>query len=111
MFGGGAKKEKKEEDEDRGETSGSAKAQREAAAEENPEVRSTAGKIRTQTLIMLRTGRSPRIRGCSLRARHPPHREGRSQDKRGDGGADLQDAREAVQVHPRVQRVEGAWNW
>lgn len=38
MFGGGAKKEKKEEEEDRGDVSGSAKAQREAAAEENPEV-------------------------------------------------------------------------
>lgn len=36
MFGGGAKKEKVE-DEDRGETSGSAKAQKAAAAEENPE--------------------------------------------------------------------------
>ncbi|KAK0388399.1 hypothetical protein NLU13_4643 [Sarocladium strictum] len=34
MFGGGAKKEKKE-DEDRGDTSGSAKAQRDAAAEED----------------------------------------------------------------------------
>ncbi|KAI1326092.1 hypothetical protein F5Y16DRAFT_376364 [Xylariaceae sp. FL0255] len=32
MFGGGAKKEKKEEDEDRGDVSGSAKAQRDAAA-------------------------------------------------------------------------------
>jgi Ran-binding protein 1 len=32
MFGGGAKKEKKE-DEDRGDTSGSAKAQRDAAAD------------------------------------------------------------------------------
>jgi Ran-binding protein 1 len=31
MFGGGAKKEKKDEDEDRGDNSGSAKAQREAA--------------------------------------------------------------------------------
>lgn len=31
MFGGGAKKEKKDEDEDRGDVSGSAKAQREAA--------------------------------------------------------------------------------
>lgn len=30
MFGGGAKKEKKDEDEDRGDNSGSAKAQREA---------------------------------------------------------------------------------
>jgi Ran-binding protein 1 len=39
MFGGGAKKEKREEDEDRGDVSGSAKAQKEAAAEENPEVR------------------------------------------------------------------------
>jgi Ran-binding protein 1 len=39
MFGGGAKKERKEEDEDRGDVSGSAKAQKEAAAEENPEVR------------------------------------------------------------------------
>jgi len=39
MFGGGAKKEKKEENEDRGDVSGSAKAQKEAAAEENPEVR------------------------------------------------------------------------
>jgi hypothetical protein len=39
MFGGGAKKEKKEEDEDRGDVSGSAKARKEAAAEENPEVR------------------------------------------------------------------------
>ncbi len=39
MFGGGAKKEKKEdEDEDRGDVSGSAKSQREAAAAENPEV-------------------------------------------------------------------------
>jgi Ran-binding protein 1 len=38
MFGGGAKKEKKD-DEDRGDVSGSAKAQKEAAAEENPEVR------------------------------------------------------------------------
>ena len=38
MFGGGAKKEKKEEDEDRGDVSGSAKAQKEAAAEENPDV-------------------------------------------------------------------------
>jgi Ran-binding protein 1 len=37
MFGGGAKKEKVE-DEDRGDTSGSAKAQKAAAAEENPEV-------------------------------------------------------------------------
>ena len=37
MFGGGAKKEKVE-DEDRGENSGSAKAQKAAAAEENPEV-------------------------------------------------------------------------
>merc|ERR1711964_78982 len=36
MFGGGAKKEKVE-DEDRGENSGSAKAQKAAAAEENPE--------------------------------------------------------------------------
>ncbi|KAF5130429.1 Ran-specific GTPase-activating protein 1 [Metarhizium brunneum] len=34
MFGGGAKKEKKDEDEDRGDTSGSAKAQREAAKAE-----------------------------------------------------------------------------
>jgi hypothetical protein len=39
MFGGGIKKEKKEEDQDRGDVSGSAKAQKEAAAEENPEVR------------------------------------------------------------------------
>lgn len=39
MFGGGAKKEKKDEDEDRGDISGSAKAQKAAAAEENPEVR------------------------------------------------------------------------
>jgi Ran-binding protein 1 len=38
MFGGGAKKEKVEE-EDRGDVSGSAKAQKAAAAEENPEVR------------------------------------------------------------------------
>ncbi|KAN0098533.1 RanBP1 domain containing protein [Hyaloscypha variabilis] len=37
MFGGGAKKEKKDEDEDRGDVSGSAKAQKAAAAEENPE--------------------------------------------------------------------------
>lgn len=37
MFGGGAKKEKVE-DEDRGDNSGSAKAQKEAAASENPEV-------------------------------------------------------------------------
>jgi len=37
MFGGGAKKEKKDQDEDRGETSGSAKAQKAAASEENPE--------------------------------------------------------------------------
>jgi len=37
MFGGGAKKEKKGEDEDRGDISGSAKAQKAAAAEENPE--------------------------------------------------------------------------
>lgn len=37
MFGGGAKKEKVE-DEDRGDNSGSAKAQKEAAAGENPEV-------------------------------------------------------------------------
>merc|ERR1711964_538302 len=36
MFGGGAKKDKVE-DEDRGENSGSAKAQKAAAAEENPE--------------------------------------------------------------------------
>lgn len=35
MFGGGAKKEKKDEDEDRGDNSGSAKAQRDAAAEDN----------------------------------------------------------------------------
>jgi hypothetical protein len=32
MFGGGAKKEKKDEGEDRGDVSGSAKSQREAAA-------------------------------------------------------------------------------
>ena len=38
MFGGGAKKEKAE-DEDRGDNSGSAKAQKALAAEENPEVR------------------------------------------------------------------------
>lgn len=38
MFGGGAKKEKKDDDEDRGENSGSAKAQREAAAKEGEEV-------------------------------------------------------------------------
>jgi hypothetical protein len=38
MFGGGAKKEKKDEVEDRGDVSGSAKAQKAAAAEENPEV-------------------------------------------------------------------------
>lgn len=39
MFGGGAKKEKKgEDDEDRGDVSGSAKAQK-AATAENPEVR------------------------------------------------------------------------
>lgn len=38
MFGGGAKKEKKE-DEDRGDNSGSAKAQRDAAAAEKGEVR------------------------------------------------------------------------
>lgn len=37
MFGGGAKKGKMKE-EDRGENSGSAKAQKEAAAAENPEV-------------------------------------------------------------------------
>lgn len=37
MFGGGAKKEKKPEDEDRGDVSGSAKAQREAAAAETAE--------------------------------------------------------------------------
>jgi len=37
MFGGGAKKEKKDEGEDRGDNSGSAKAQKAAAAEENPE--------------------------------------------------------------------------
>ena len=37
MFGGGAKKEKVE-DEDRGDNSGSAKAQKEKAAEDNPEV-------------------------------------------------------------------------
>lgn len=37
MFGGGAKKEKKDDDDDRGDISGSAKAQKEAAAEENPE--------------------------------------------------------------------------
>jgi Ran-binding protein 1 len=38
MFGGGAKKEKADEDEDRGDNSGSAKALKEKAAEENPEV-------------------------------------------------------------------------
>lgn len=38
MFGGGAKKEKKEEDEDRGDNSGSAKAQRDAAKAEGGEV-------------------------------------------------------------------------
>lgn len=32
MFGGGAKKEKKDDDEDRGDNSGSAKAQRDAAS-------------------------------------------------------------------------------
>jgi Ran-binding protein 1 len=37
MFGGGAKKEKKAEDEDRGENSGSAKAQRDAAAADKKE--------------------------------------------------------------------------
>ncbi|KAH8801601.1 hypothetical protein F5884DRAFT_685025, partial [Xylogone sp. PMI_703] len=37
MFGGGAKKEKKDDDEDRGDVSGSAKAQREAAAEAGEE--------------------------------------------------------------------------
>ncbi|TVY21028.1 Ran-specific GTPase-activating protein 1 [Lachnellula arida] len=37
MFGGGAKKEKVEEEEDRGDNSGSAKAQKAKAAEDNPE--------------------------------------------------------------------------
>lgn len=38
MFGGGAKKEKKEDDEDRGDISGSAKAQK-AAADKEDDVR------------------------------------------------------------------------
>ncbi|TVY67530.1 Ran-specific GTPase-activating protein [Lachnellula suecica] len=37
MFGGGAKKEKADEEEDRGDNSGSAKALKDKAAEENPE--------------------------------------------------------------------------
>lgn len=48
MFGGGPKKEKVE-DEDRGENSGSAKAQKEKDAEENPEV----GGNHNNNLIML----------------------------------------------------------
>lgn len=82
MFGGGAKKEKKDDEEDRGENSGSAKAQAAKAAEENPE----ANKPRhahEHLLTRYSTGRGTRIRGCSLRARHPPHRESRSQDQRG----------------------------
>ena len=39
MFGGGAKKEKKDEEEDRGDNSGSAKAQKEANPEVNKQTR------------------------------------------------------------------------
>jgi hypothetical protein len=45
MFGGGAKKERKGEEEDRGDVSGSAKAMKEAASEENPEVRLTPANV------------------------------------------------------------------
>jgi hypothetical protein len=45
MFGGGAKKEKKDEDEDRGETSGSAKAQKEAAADNEVRPNPTDGRF------------------------------------------------------------------
>lgn len=53
MFGGGAKKEKKPEDEDRGDNSGSAKAQKdkEAADDENPEVGSARRNLDSIVLI------------------------------------------------------------
>jgi hypothetical protein len=56
MFGGGAKKEKKGEDEDRGDVSGSAKAQKAAAAEENPEVYGTTFEVARQKLTYLCVG-------------------------------------------------------
>lgn len=45
MFSGSAKKDKKEEETDRGDISGSAKAQKDAAREENPEVCQKISKI------------------------------------------------------------------
>lgn len=65
MFGGGAKKEKKD-DEGRGDNSGSAKAQRDAAvAAKGDEVccgrpSRPLGRIRTDTNAVLRVGGCPR---------------------------------------------------
>jgi Ran-binding protein 1 len=56
MFGGGVKKEKKGEDEDRGDVSGSAKAQKAAAAEENPEVYGATFEVARQKLTYLCVG-------------------------------------------------------
>lgn len=83
MFGGGEKKEKKE-DEDRGDNSGSAKAQREAKAEEvsSAERRVRQGGDKANEHIC-RIGGGPRERGCPLRARRQADREGRGQDQRG----------------------------
>lgn len=61
MFGGGPKKEKVE-DEDRGENSGSAKAQKAKDAEENPEVGTTKQRnptIPSNNANSMRIGRSP----------------------------------------------------
>jgi hypothetical protein len=73
MFGGGAKKEKKDEDEDRGDVSGSAKAQKAAAAEENPEVHNATVGLLEHMLIFLCIGRGSRVRRCPLRASHSSH--------------------------------------
>lgn len=77
MFGGGPKKEKVD-DEDRGENSGSAKAQKAKDAEENPEVGHNKNNNPSMPGIIadgIRIGRSSRVRGCPLRACHPSHRE------------------------------------
>ena len=81
MFGGGAKKDKKD-DEDRGDNSGSAKAQRDAAVAAKGEEVCLRCKMQllvgtsTDTNAVLRVGGGSRERGCPLRARDQAHREG-----------------------------------
>lgn len=72
MFGGGAKKEKKDDDKDRGDNSGSAKAQREAAeAAKGDQVRRREpirglAQVTGSDAPPLPIGRSPRERGHPL---------------------------------------------